>query len=147
MYHEKSLRKYRHSNLNYFYSITTCTNYRHKYFNDFYLARNVIQAMMFQDQNKRTESLAFVVMPDHLHWLFQLKQKSLDTVIHSVKSFTANQFGSCLWQPGYHDHTVRSEEELIKLSRYIVANPLRAGLVENIHDYPHWDAVLLGGKF
>jgi hypothetical protein len=29
------------------------------------------------------------------------------------------------------------------LARYIVANPLRAGLVEHLGDYPHWDAVWL----
>ena len=29
----------------------------------------------------------------------------------------------------------------MKLARYVVANPLRAGLVEKLGDYPLWDAV------
>jgi len=29
------------------------------------------------------------------------------------------------------------------VARYIVANPLRAGLVESVRDYPHWDAIWL----
>jgi plasmid stabilization system protein ParE len=37
----------------------------------------------------------------------------------------------------------RAEEDLIKIARYIVANPLRARLVEHIGDYPLWDAAWL----
>ena len=48
-----------------------------------------------------------------------------------------------LWQEGFHDHALRKEEDLVKLARYIVANPLRAGIVSKIADYPLWDAVWL----
>lgn len=46
-----------------------------------------------------------------------------------------------LWQPGFHDHAVRREESLEAIARYIVANPLRAGLVKKVGDYPLWDAI------
>ena len=42
---------------------------------------------------------------------------------------------------GYYDHAIRKEEDIKGLAHYIIANPLRAGLVTNINDYPHWDAV------
>jgi len=29
------------------------------------------------------------------------------------------------------------------MARYIVMNPKRAGLVERVGDYPHWDAIWL----
>ncbi|MNR61582.1 hypothetical protein D3C85_1833710 [compost metagenome] len=48
-----------------------------------------------------------------------------------------------LWQHGFHDRAIRREEDLQAVARYIVANPLRAGLVERIGDYPLWDAVWL----
>ena len=48
-----------------------------------------------------------------------------------------------LWQRRFHDRAVRHDEDLTSLARYIVANPLRAGLVERISEYPHWDAVWL----
>ena len=48
-----------------------------------------------------------------------------------------------LWQAAFHDHALREEEDLREISRYIVANPLRAGLVGSLADYPHWDAVWL----
>ena len=45
------------------------------------------------------------------------------------------------WQIGYYDHAVRSDEALEKLGRYIVANPLRANLVDSVGDYAFWDAI------
>src|SRR3989344_3545810 len=48
-----------------------------------------------------------------------------------------------LWQHGFHDRAIRRDEDLPAVARYIVANPLRAGLVEKIGDYPLWDAVWL----
>lgn len=45
-----------------------------------------------------------------------------------------------LWQKGFHDHALRKEEEILATARYIVANPLRAGLTRRIGDYPLWDA-------
>lgn len=48
-----------------------------------------------------------------------------------------------LWQTAFHDHALREEEDLHEIARYVVANPLRAGLVESLLEYPHWDAVWL----
>lgn len=48
-----------------------------------------------------------------------------------------------VWQEGYHDHAVRSEEDLRKLARYVVANPVRAGLVERLGNYSLRDACWL----
>jgi hypothetical protein len=50
-----------------------------------------------------------------------------------------------VWQPGYHDHALRREEDLVTVSRYLVANPLRAGLVAYIGNYPLWDAIWFDG--
>ncbi|MNE68641.1 hypothetical protein D3C80_1643130 [compost metagenome] len=48
-----------------------------------------------------------------------------------------------LWQKGFHDHALRREEDVKAVARYVVANPLRAGLVEKLADYPFWDAIWL----
>jgi putative transposase len=52
--------------------------------------------------------------------------------------------GYPVWQRGFHDHALRKEEDIVSVARYIVANPVRDGLVRRIGDYPHWDAVWLG---
>jgi putative transposase len=38
---------------------------------------------------------------------------------------------------------LRDEDDVKDWARYIVANPVRAGLVKRVGDYPHWDAVWL----
>ncbi len=48
-----------------------------------------------------------------------------------------------LWAPGFHDHSLRHEESLVDCARYIVLNPVRAGLVRRCGDYPFWDAIWL----
>jgi putative transposase len=48
-----------------------------------------------------------------------------------------------VWQRGFYDRAIRKEEDLLAVARYIVANPLRAGLVSQLSDYPFWDAVWL----
>jgi REP element-mobilizing transposase RayT len=46
-----------------------------------------------------------------------------------------------IWQPGFHDHALRHDDDVAEIARYIVANPLRAGLVARLGDDSHWDAV------
>ena len=48
-----------------------------------------------------------------------------------------------IWQRAFFDHGLRDDEDTAKVARYIVANPLRAGLVTKLGDYPHWDAIWL----
>ena len=154
--HARDLRKGRYAENNRIYLVTTVTHKRQKVFTNFSLARILVDVMRNQHQQQNIDSLAFVIMPDHLHWLFALQNDcSLAKVMHSVKGSSAYKIQKIrreqgeittrqrLWQDGYHDHALRKEEDLQKLARYIVANPLRAGLVKKIADYPLWDAVWL----
>jgi REP element-mobilizing transposase RayT len=91
-------------------------------------------------------------MPDRLHWLFQLNDRlPLSGVMKAVKARSAltinrylNQHGS-LWQRHYYHRAIRQHEDMPQISRYIAANPLRAGLVQNIGDYAHWDCIWMDG--
>ena len=99
---------------------------------------------MKSDELNKSNTLAFVIMPDHIHWLFQLNQShTLTKVVHSIKSISAHQVGKPIWQTGFYDHAIRKEEDIQSIARYIVANPIRAGLVKSVGDYPHWDAIWL----
>lgn len=83
-------------------------------------------------------------MPDHIHWLMQLVgSQTLANVVKTIKSKTTVQLGNPIWQAGYFDHAIRSVEDIQDIARYIVANPIRAGLVKKVGDYPHWDAIWL----
>lgn len=81
-------------------------------------------------------------MPDHLHWLIILGTETLDTVIRRINPARTGHTRA-LWQKGYHDHAIRKEDGIRATARYIIANPLRAGLAELIGDYLLWDAVWL----
>jgi hypothetical protein len=42
-----------------------------------------------------------------------------------------------LWQRGFHDRCLtRTDETLADVARYIVKNPVRAGLVQRAEDWP-----------
>lgn len=144
------LNRGRYSAGNQIYSITTVTNDHIPLFHDFQAARILISEMRNLDKSKAVNSLAWVVMPDHLHWLFQLNHsKSLGDVIKCLKARSAHGINKLMarngsvWQRAYYDRAARSDDDLVGIARYIVANPLRAGLVEHIGDYPHWDCVWL----
>ena len=150
-YHGGDLRKGRVSIPGQIYLVTTVTHQRQPIFTDFINARFVVRSLKYTEQSHQVTSLSFVVMPDHLHWLFSLQNfRSLSQVISNIKRKSAyqinqhnNKTGSPVWQPGFHDYALRDEEEIKNVARYIVANPLRAGLVDKIGDYPFWDAVWL----
>jgi putative transposase len=89
---------------------------------------------------------AWVLMPDHLHVLADLRFGTLGWAMRTLKGRTARRINAAqgfterLWQPGYHDRAIRAEDDLRAIARYVVANPLRAGLVRRLADYPFWGA-------
>lgn len=146
MQHRKGyseLRKGRYSQENYFYHLVFSTQKRQPIFSDFNKSRYLINLLKQTQQEGFIDNKAFVIMPDHIHWLFQLKQGNVSSLIQRVKSFYTKFEGRSVWNKGFYDHALRNDESLIKVARYIVANPLRAGLVDQIGDYPHWDSVWL----
>lgn len=143
----KDLRRGRLSQAGQIYHVTTTTDGRQPLFLDFDCARLAIAELRRLQEQNLVHSLAWVLMPDHLHWLLQLRGPiALSSVIKAFKGRSARQLGmrsdagGMVWQPGFHDHALRREEDILKVARYIVANPIRAGLVERIGDYPFWDS-------
>jgi len=138
----------RHSNPGQIYHVIAATHGRHPHFSSLSRGRFVVKAMMHMDSESVSATLAFVVMPDHLHWLMRLLgRKDLSTCVGNMKSFSARLLNASsnrkgpVWQRGFFDCAIRRECNLVTLSRYIVANPLRAGLAEHIGDYALWDAI------
>ena len=86
-------------------------------------------------------------MPDHAHALVVPTVDPLARVMQSINSRTARAANEArggtgrVWEPAYHDRALRSDESLLAVARYLIANPLRAGLVERIGDYPFWDSI------
>ncbi|WP_309676230.1 REP-associated tyrosine transposase, partial [Pseudomonas sp.] len=136
------LRVGRYAEANRIYLLTTNTLHRTPVFKDFTLGRLVVDQFRNAQNLGLAHSLAWVVMPDHFHWLIELQEGSLAGLMQRTKSLSTKAVnlstgrGVSLWQRGFHDRALRREEDLVKVARYVVANPLRAGLVERLGDYP-----------
>jgi len=103
--HSHSLRTGRHTQAGQIYLLTTVTADRQPVFADFQAARCLIRCLQQAALLRQADTLAFVVMPDHLHWLMQLGEGiDLSRCMGSVKSITARQLGIPFWQKGFHDH-------------------------------------------
>jgi REP element-mobilizing transposase RayT len=145
--HSHSLRTGRVSEPGRIYLITSTTEKRKPIFSDFHLARLVVEEMRRAERNERATSLAWVIMPDHFHWLLELKSGSLAQLVKQIKASSAVAINCAInsrgriWQQGFHDRALRYDEDLRKAARYIVTNPVRAGLVRRVGDYPLWDAI------
>ena len=84
------LRHGRVSIPNQIYSLTTVTYNRAPLFSDFTNARLAIGEMRRLHDMALVASLAWVVMPDHLHWLLALGHShSIDIVVKMMKGRTA----------------------------------------------------------
>lgn len=142
--HSSHLRRGRYSEPGRIYLITTATLNRESVFRELSNARHLIRTLKTEASAYQVQTLAYVVMPDHLHWLMQLNdQESLSRVVGRVKRVSAAYCGRRIWQSGFHDRAARKEENIKAMARYVIANPVRAGLVESVADYPHWDAIWL----
>lgn len=146
----RALRKGRASCPGTAYLITSVTRNRQPVFRNF--ATACAAARCFHDHNLLRDShmLAWVLMPDHVHWLIQLgEEDELSNLVNRLKSASSRMAGKAgvsgggLWLQGFHDRGIRAEDEVVAAARYIIANPLRAGLVERVGEYSFWNAVWL----
>jgi len=93
--------------------------------------------------NQRYEMMASTVMPNHAHILMKLRPDfTLSSIMHSWKSYTALQANRILtrsgdfWEPEYFDRLVKSQRHLEFVLRYILNNPVKAGLCKEIFQWP-----------
>lgn len=83
----------------------------------------------------RYRMLAWCVMPNHVHVVFQPQEgHELAEILHAWKSFTAVEINrkfarsGPLWQKEYYDHLIRDGTQLKRAVRYTVENPARSGM-------------------
>ena len=87
--------------------------------------------------------IAYCFMPDHLHLLAAGTHPAADfrQFMRIFKQRSAyrwkQQQGTALWQRSYFDRVLRSEEDTVRVARYLLENPIRAGLATRPEDYPY----------
>lgn len=103
--------------------------------------RDLIAAALRHFNGQRYDLAAYVVMPDHVHLLVRHGEgQVLQKIVHSWKSFTANQMRrkfqrpGKIWQDEYFDRIIRHDKELWEKMQYILSNPLQ--IWPEREDYP-----------
>ena len=143
------LRTGRHSQSGRLYQLTAVTHERQPFFQDWRTGRLLVHEFRRAQEAGHATSIAWVIMPDHFHWLIELHNGDLPKLVQATKSRCTRLINqkrdlyAPVWQKGYFDRALRREEDLKAMARYIIANPLRAGLVDRVGNYPLWDAIWL----
>ncbi len=105
------------------------------------IAQVVIDGLHHWDGN-RIELLAYAVLSNHVHVVFTLpgdqtetnQFNSLEKLMQSLKSFSGRKANELLklagkfWEEESYDRLVRDDGELIRIIRYVLDNPVKAGL-------------------
>ena len=101
-------------------------------------AARIMQNALYYNDTKQYELLEWCIMPNHVHVLISHNEDvKLSTIIKSWKSYSAHNINRALgrkgqlWMQDYFDRFVRDDEHLFATTKYIVENPVRAGLVES----------------
>src|SRR5437763_3426041 len=126
----------------YQYFLTFCTHSRQRLFANAAVVDLVLAQILRAAGDEGFENIAHCFMPDHVHLLVEGQRESSDCwkFIKRAKQFSAfyysKTFGGRLWQRYGFERVLRNDEATLSVARYVLENPIRAGLVPRIEDYP-----------
>jgi putative transposase len=130
------------------YFVTFCTHERHRF-----LAKDEIHTafVLFAKRAEKKSNVAvgrYVIMPDHVHlfvrgdynfrlgpWIGALKQAL-------AKAAMLSRAKGQIWEEGFFDHILRSDESYSQKWNYVRENPVRTGLVKSAVDWPYQGEVV-----
>jgi putative transposase len=96
-------------------------------------SKALLQSAAFRHESGNWFIYLFLLMPDHIHALlsFPAHTSGIQHTIKSWKSWTAKNLG-IEWQRDFFEHRLRADESATEKFHYIIANPVRAALVDNV---------------
>jgi REP element-mobilizing transposase RayT len=113
-------------------------------------ARQIVLDCCLRDHGSKYNLYVAVVMPDHVHLILtpmvDLEQRAMVQVFEimkAIKSASAHKINRQLgargtvWQEESFDHVIRSSESLDAKIDYVIANPVRRGMVSVASEYPY----------
>src|SRR5438552_5908207 len=102
-------------------------------------AREIVLRSCLHDHEKKLFVHVIVVMPDHVHMIFEPLRDAegyvftLAEILNPIKGVSAHGINKLLgrsgnvWQDESFDHVLRSDEKLTSKIEYVRANPIRRG--------------------
>jgi putative transposase len=117
------------------------TDKKEPYFNNHEYAEVFTDLIIKTSEEKNNRLYAYCVMPDHIHILIESSGNcSIVEYIRLVKGRFSAHCRNKRWdvklQRSFYDHLLRKEEDIEVISKYIIGNPLRAGLATSYGNYP-----------
>jgi len=124
------------------YSLTFCTDRRQTLFTTHDVVDPALAQIVRAAAEYQFEIIAYCFMPDHLHLLVEGQSADSDAKQFMARAkqyagfYYKQAHGSKLWQRYGFEHVLRDDELTLVVAKYILENPIRAGLVERVEDYP-----------
>ena len=113
-----------------------------KWLKDENIATVVKNSLVYLNKNNICKIICYCIMSNHVHFIAKELTEPLYAIMHSIKSYSANECNKLLgrtgrfWQREYFDYVMRNENDLSEKIKYVLNNPVKAGLVQNWRD---WD--------
>lgn len=121
---------------------------------------NILMRKLHEYHQKLYDLHAYCIMPNHVHILINMATQwadkegnwsdiipehyvPLDKVMQLIKggsAFSIHKYlgkTGKLWFKDSYDHYVRTEAEWLNITRYILQNPVKAGLASRWEDWPY----------
>ncbi len=134
------------------YFVTTCTQHRRAV-----LARPDVAQILIDEWTRAYDRHGwavgrYVIMPDHVHFFCrsEYESKTLSEFMAGWKGWSSRRVHDLprprsataatttpLWQREFFDHMLRSSESYGEKWNYVFENPVRAGLVTRVDDWPY----------
>ncbi len=128
------------------YFITVCTRERARLLDNDSVHRAFREFCETSHRNQGVAVGRYVILPDHVHFFLRLPESvRLGSWMGRLKQHLtlAVNSGQSLWQRGFFDHVLRSDESYAEKWHYVVLNPVRIGLVGRPEDWPYAGELLV----
>jgi putative transposase len=123
-------------------SITVAVDDRRPVFSNPDVAADAVDVLRAHARKTGVLVYAYCIMPDHVHLVLEASVTcDIVTFVGQFKNLAQRAawrrgVQGAFWQTGFYDHFLRREEQLETVVRYVIENPVRAGLVHASQDYP-----------
>jgi len=123
-------------------AFTLCLKGRLSYFTTESVFKYFETILLEELKNHNCSAFVYLFMPDHLHLVLAGNnpdsniKKCLEMFKQKTGFHLSKSKANVSWQKDYYDHILRSEENLETHIKYILNNPVRAGLSEYWKKYP-----------
>ncbi len=136
-------------------AFTGNVKYRKSLFDQKFAFIEIEKILLHSLASKDCEAHIYLFMPDHFHFILTGRnvisniKKCIDSFKQKSGFWLSQNMPEYKWQKDYFDHVIRGETELANQIRYILMNPVKAGLVDHwkqykykgstIYDLDEWD--------